>query len=381
MADEKRIFICAGEASGDRYGAKLAERLRALEPGIRLTGLGGPRMSAAGVNCHIDLTQHAAMGFVTVIRKLGTFKRLLDETDRLLEQDRPNVVVLIDNPGFNLRVAASAKKRGVKVVYYVSPQVWAWRSSRIKKIAAFVDKMLVILPFETELYRAWHVDCEYVGHPMLDYLSEAPLDERKLQDLASGEGQLVGLLPGSREQEVSRVFPLIARAAAQVARNVPGVRLAVACASQSHVESAKASMAQAAITGGVYHDRTFEIMRSSRICIAVSGTATLELCYFGTPTVIVYRAPAYARPFRPMIKTKYIGLPNIIAGTEIMPEFLLFRPAHVPIARAAAELLTNPQRWQECRRGLQDVMAKLGPPGASERAAKAILGLIADCEV
>ena len=334
-------------------------------------------MAAAGVECHINLMKHATMGFAEVVRRIGTYAKLLRQTEAILAREKPDAVVLIDNPGFNLRVAAAAKRRGMKVVYYVSPQVWAWYSSRIRRIARLVDKMLVILPFEAELYRRHGVDCEFVGHPLLDYLSETRLDEKKLEELAGqGRGRVVGLLPGSRQREVTKVFPLIARAAAELKTRVPDVTFSVACAHESHVASVGRIMRAAGVEGNVYHDRTFEIMKASRVCIAVSGTATLELCYFGTPMVVVYRAPAAAKPLASlMLKTRHISLVNVLAGREVAPEFFMFGDAHRPIAMAAGRLLTNESRWEECRAELRRVIEKLGSPGASDRAAAAVLAV------
>ena len=375
MNDSPRIFLCAGEASGDRYAAALARRILARRPDARLTGVGGPRMAAAGATVHLDLAAHATMGFRDVFRNLGTFARLLRRTDRLMAADAPHVAVFIDNPGFNLRAAAAARRRGIHVVYYVSPQVWAWHRSRIRKIAALVDKMLVILPFERDLYRAHGVDVEFVGHPLLDYMAETPLDPAKVAELSQGGGRLVGLLPGSRRGEVERVFPLIAEAAARLQAEIPHLRFAAGCAQEGHVGRVAATLARAGVQGArVYADRTFEIMKASHVCLAVSGTVTLELAYFGRPMVIVYRAPRPAKPLaRLLLRTQHIGLANIVAGREVVPEHFLFRADAGPVAASARRLLCDRSAYERCREDLRETIARLGEPGASDRAARAVL--------
>lgn len=402
MSNGTKIFLAAGEVSGDRYGALLVGELRRLAPTARISGIGGPRMAAAGMCCHLDMTAHATVGVAGAVANLPTFAALYRAAIRHLTAERPHVFVPIDNPGFNLRLVHRARELAIPVCYYVSPQVWAWGGWRLRQIAAVVNRVLVILPFEEELYSKVGVDARYVGHPMLDYLATASLDHACIERLRSwagtanvGEGEaggktdscpqgsrplLVGLMPGSRAREVSRVFVPIARAAAIVARRKPTICFAVACAQKEHVEVVRHILEKAGMPLArceILAGRTFEVMAASDICVAVSGTVTLELAFFRCPTVIVYRTGALGRPLRRLlIRTRHIGLPNIIAGREITPEFLLFDDDPTPVARAALALLEDPVRHAACRAGLEAVMRQLGGPGASARAAQAVLDLV-----
>jgi lipid-A-disaccharide synthase len=379
MKTQPRIFLAAGEASGDRYGALLIEQLRAAAPNAAICGIGGPRMAAAGMTLHHDMMAHATMGLAGALVGLRKFARLLESTKGLIAREHPDVFVPIDNPGFNLHLAQFAKRAGVPVCYYVSPQVWAWGAWRTQKIVAAVDRMLVILPFEEKIFREAGADTRYVGHPMLDYLAAAQMDGERLKKLKA-EPLLIGLMPGSRRREVSQVFVPIAGAAAEIARHLPIARFAVALAEEAHAEMARGVLAKAGMPlerVDFLVGKTFEVMQASRVCLAVSGTVTLELSYFHRPMVIVYRSNALGRVMRPvLIKTPFIGLPNIIAGREIVPEFFLFNAGHQPIVPAAMSLLENTERWDACRANLETVMAQMGAPGASQRAATAVLELV-----
>ena len=376
MARHPRIFLAAGEASGDRYGGMLIDRLRTLSPGARITGVGGPCMTNAGMICYHDMMSLATMGLANVFANFGAFARAYRSTIIHVLRDRPHVLVPIDNPGFNLRVAGYARQLGIPVCYYVSPQVWAWGGWRIGKICRTIDRVLTILPFEPRLYEERGVPADYVGHPMLDYMDIAELDVRCVQALSAGDGPLVGLLPGSRLKEVTGVFAPIARAAADLRRSMPSVRFAVACAREDHLPLARRVLDEAGLGDGVelLAGRTFEIMKASRICIAVSGTATLELTWFRRPMVIVYRSNRWGKVVKRLVlKVDHIGLPNIIAGREIVPEHFLFDDDHTPVTRSALALLGDEGRWQRARADLDAVMEQLGAPGATRRAAAAVL--------
>ncbi len=372
-----KIFLSAGETSGDRYGAALARAILAKAPDAELVGLGGERMADAGVELVRDVVGDAVMGIWGVVRGFRSLHAIYRDAVAAMNRIRPDVFIPIDNPGMNLRLAKAARRVGTRVVYYVSPQVWAWYPSRIHRIARLVDKMLVILPFEKDLYDSHGVPCEFVGHPVFDYLQEYELSEEVLSDLGRGEGSLVGLLPGSRSQEVKRVFPVIAKAASELASgrgDRSGVRFVVACANDEHVQQVNETLGRFGVEADVLVNRTFEVMQASRMCIAVSGTATLELCCFEKPTVVVYRTSRILKPLaRLFLKTRYVSLANILADKEVFPEFLLFRFDAPPVAEAAKSLLLDKQAWETCRLELRKIKQSLGGPGASERAAAAAL--------
>jgi len=344
-------------------------------PEVLLAGLGGPEMERAGVRLVAETVSHSGMGLLNTLRHLDrwaqVFRRAVGQFNRL----PPDILVPIDNPGFNLRLARLARERGIPVCYYVSPQVWAWLPGRIRKVARLVTRMMTILPFEKPLYDRLGVDCRYVGHPLLDYLAEANLDERLEASLgSSGKNIPVGLLPGSRLQEVRQSFPILCRAAAIIRERLPEAAFHVAATSEAHVPAIRSALRSAGLRAEVHLSRTAEVMKGSRLCLVVSGTATLETAYFRTPMVIVYRANRWARRLAPrLLRVRNIGLVNIVAGREVVPEFLKFDDAPRPVAEAALRLLTDEEAWARCRAALGEVAKKLGPPGSFRRAADAVL--------
>lgn len=376
MLSYPRIFISAGERSGDRFGARLARALREIEPDVRLSGLGGPLMQEAGVRLAADTVGHAGMGLCHTLRHAAKWSRAFRRCVSEFNRERPDILVPIDNPEFNLKLAALARERRVPVCYYVSPQVWAWRPRRIRKIAQRVTRMMVILPFEKPLYDRLGVDCRYVGHPLLDYLSEADMDEEFLGALDAEKGTVVGILPGSREQEIRHTFPILCDTALLIRERLPETVFHVAAADSQHVPTLRRILDSKGLAAGLHAGRTAEIMKGSRICLVVSGTATLETAYFRTPMVIVYRTGAgrWAKcPTRLLLNVEHIGLVNVIGGREVAPEFLKFDDDPRPVADSAVKLLTDSTAWEGCRAGLDEVMRAMGPAGSSARAAEAVM--------
>jgi len=369
-----RILISTGEHSGDRFGARLAHMLREIRPDVRLTGLGGPQMRAAGVRLLADTAGHAGMGVLYPLLHLATWARVFRRCIREFNREPPDILVPIDNPGFNLKVARAAYERKIPVCYYVSPQVWAWRPGRIHGIARLVTRMMVILPFEKALYDRIGVDCEHVGHPLLDYMPENRLDDKFSGALCRESRTVVGILPGSRCQEILHTFPIVCDAAVLVRRRLPDTVFHVAAATAEHVPKIEEILQAKGLTAAVHLDRTPEIMKGSRICLAVSGTATLETAYYRTPMVVVYRTNRLAKPLaRRFLQVPPISLVNIIGGREVVPEFLKFNDDPRPVADAALNLLTDPAAWERCRAGLEEVMNAMGPAGSTRRAAQAVL--------
>jgi lipid-A-disaccharide synthase len=373
-----RIFIAAGEHSGDRFGASLAEALRRLRPDVRLTGVGGPRMAAAGVRVIADTVGHSGMGLLSTFGNAQRWVRVFRNCIREFNREPPDILVPIDNPGFNLRLAGHARARKIPVCYYVSPQVWAWMPHRIHRIARLVTRMMTILPFEKALYNPLGVDCRYVGHPVLDYMAPAVMDEparaRFLETLGASGRIVVGLLPGSRSQEIRHTFPIICDAAAMVRRRIPDILFVVAATTEEHLPELQSILAAKLGDTILRVNQTPQIMQTSKLCLVVSGTATLETAYFRTPMVVVYRTNKWARHLAPrLLKVPHICLVNILAAHEAVPEFLKFDNNPRPIADAAYNLLADPAAWDRCRNDLAEVIRSLGPAGTSERAATAVL--------
>jgi len=378
-----RIFVSAGEHSGDRLGAGLAAALYKRAPDARISGLGGPRMRAAGVRVIADTTTHAGMGLVYVARHIGDWARAYRRCAAEFNRERPDVVVPIDNPGFNLGKGAFqglsglACERKVPVCYYVSPQVWAWWPWRIRRIARLVTRMMTILPFEEELYHRHGIDCRYVGHPVVDYLNGRKMDDELRASLRLGNGPVVGLLPGSRLQEVRRTFGIICGAARRILDALPGARFHVAAATPEHEGLIRDTLAANDVPAMVHIEKTYEIMSAARICLACSGTATLETAFCRTPMAIVYRTSGWHRYVVPFfLKVKRIGLVNIVGGGDVVPEFLKFDDNPAPVAAAALKLLQDSSEWEACRGRIEAAMQALGPPGSFDRAAEAVLDMV-----
>ncbi len=377
MVSYPRVFIAAGEHSGDRFGASLAEALRVLSPDVRLAGVGGPRMASAGVRVVADTVGHSGMGLLSTFGNAQRWVRVFRNCIREFNREPPDILVPVDNPGFNLRLAVHARARKIPVCYYVSPQVWAWMPHRIHRIARLVTRMMTILPFEKALYDPLGVDCRYVGHPVLDYLAPAVMDPPArasfLERLDARTRTIVGLLPGSRSQEIRHTFPIICDAAAILRRSIPDILFLVAATTEEHMPELKSILAARRLDAVVRLGQTPQIMQVSKLCLAVSGTATLETAYFRTPMVVVYRTNKWARHVAPrLLRVPHVCLVNILAGHEAVPEFLKYDDDARPVAEAALKLLTDPAAWERCRKDLDEVIRSLGPAGASERAARAV---------
>jgi lipid-A-disaccharide synthase len=360
------LMFIAGEASGDAHAAELIRALLAQAPDVQLFGAGGPKMRDAGMELLLDLTEHAVVGLVEVLKNYGTFKRIFGELLAEVGRRKPDAVVLVDFPGFNLRFAKAIKKRypQVKVIYYISPQLWAWHASRAKQIERDVDLMLAIFPFE----KAWYANhapklrVEFVGHPMIDRFAREPRGEKR-------DPKLVLLLPGSREREVLKIWPIMARVVDQMPNDVTFVAAAV-----NQQTAAMMNHPRAALEVGKAH----ELMQRAGVAITASGTATMECAYFGCPMIVVYKVNWLTYLIgRLVVKVNWLAMPNVIAGRAILPEFIQGDARPHLIVDAARALLRNETTRGTMQRELASVVDSLGGPGASARAARFIL---ADCK-
>lgn len=361
-----RIYLCAGESSGDLHGAHLVTALRNADPDVICEGIGGPRMAQAGMRLHFDLASMAIMGFVEVLRRLWFIRNLFERTVGELRRDRPNCLVLIDYPGFNLRLAERAHAMQIPVVYYISPQVWAWKAGRIKTIARVVKKMLVILPFEETLYHNAGVDCTYVGHPLLDHLAAI-----EFKGVFAGT-MIIGLMPGSREQEIRRILPVMIEIAEGVRARFPEARFVVPCVDADREDQIKELAGEFPLeiaVGGAY-----ELLSAARFCLVASGTATVEAAVFGVPMIVLYRvAPVTYWLAKRLVRVEHIGMVNILAGRRIVPEFLQTDATVDQVLPAALDLIADGPIRETMKQELAKVKTSLGQAGASKRAAEAIL--------
>jgi lipid-A-disaccharide synthase len=385
-----RIFISAGEPSGDLHGANLIETLRARVPDAEFVGYGGPKMKQAGAVLLYPLVDLAVMWFLNVLANVVTFVRLVFRADGYFRDVRPDAVILIDYPGLHWWIAKRAKARGIPVFYYVPPQLWAWAGWRVKKIKKYVDLVLCSLPFEPAWYKARGVShVEYVGHPYFDELNERDLDEAFLSGAraAKGRDSLVAILPGSRTQELTRNLPIMVRAAAKLARTRPSTRFAVACLHDRHRLLAEKIVRENLgnnLRGNspvieIHSARTPELIALAEIAWSVSGSVSLELMMEAVPTVILYKLNRFdlliARPF---IKAKYITLVNLLADAELMPEYLTERDVSDDLVARAKSWLDDPKARGRVTANLAALRLQVARPGASHRAAEQIVHRLRD---
>jgi len=369
-----RIFIVTGEASGDLHGANLATALKALDPDLSLLGVGGSRMRAAGVKLVQGIDQLDVIGLIGPSAVWALIQRVV-RVRRILQEEPLDLVVLIDNPGLNFHFARMAKKAGRRVVYYIAPQIWAWRARRIRSMVRWVDHVVVILPFEKDLYSRAGVPCTFVGHPLLDEVAPAYDREelRKRFELDTA-APVIGLLPGSRESEVRALLPVMLRAVAKLAGARPGFQFVVAQAPSIRTGLIEALSASAGISVHVIRDQANEVMAVADLLLVASGTATLQAAVIGTPMVITYRVSWFTYWMaRWMMLVRWIGLVNIVAGRQIVTELIQQEATPERLSAEAARLLSDPASYNDMRMALRAVRASLGAPGASQRAATVIL--------
>jgi lipid-A-disaccharide synthase len=368
----KTVMIVAGEASGDMHGASLVREMRKKDPSLNFYGIGGNKMQEAGVKLMADAAEMAVVGLTEVMSKLGKFITVMNLMKKSLDDVKPDLVILIDYAGFNLRLAKAAHQRGIKVFYYISPQVWASRQGRIQQIKKFVNKMAVILPFEVDTYAQKGFAVEYVGHPLLDLVKTeySRLESRKKFGLAENI-TTIGLLPGSRTSEVVKLLPEMLKAAEIMAQKTPDIQFVLPLADTLSEKSVADIIFGSAIKVNIIKGRTYDVISCADLAIVASGTATLETALLGIPMIIVYKISPLTYFIGKMIITvKNIGIVNIIAGKTIVPELIQNEANGPRIADEALSILTNDERRREIIRDLAEIRAKLGTPGAAIRAAK-----------
>ena len=368
------VLLVAGEASGDLHGATLARALVTLAPGLRLAGMGGDRMAAEGVRLLERAEPVTVVGGTEALGRLPALWRAFRSLRGHLRDDRPGVLVLIDFPEFNMRLARIARRLGVPVVYYVAPQVWAWRRGRVRAMARNVSRVLAIFPFEVSVYEEAGVPVEFIGHPLLDVLPALDRDTARA-GLASGDETLVGLLPGSREAEVRRHLPVLLQAARHILAHRRETRFALAPAPGTPAPGMMAAVRAARIPMQVVPGEANRVMAAADLLLVASGTATLEAACYGTPMVVLYRLSAISHALaRVLVRgVSHISLPNIIAGREIVPELIQGRATPERVSAAALAILADEGSRRAQRLALLEVRTRLGERGAGFRAARAVL--------
>ena len=376
-----RIFISAGEPSGDLHAAELVRELRERLPNAEFLGFGGEHLERQGVKLLYPLVELAVMWFGRVLLNLHKFIGLANRAEAVFRDDPPDALIIVDYPGFHWALAKRAKRHGVPVYYYVPPQLWAWAGWRVEKVRRWVDLLLCSLPFEPDWYRARGIEgAKYVGHPFFDDDAHRTIDSAFVADRRAEPGRLVAILPGSRTQELTCNLPMMLKAAALLAESHPDVRFAVACLHDRHKTLAEDLVVQSGLDRSriaLYSGKTRELIRSADLAWSVSGSVSLELLVEAVPTVILYALRRIdlmiARPF---IKAKYITLVNLLADAELMPEYLTDGDASPDLARWAARWLDDPGERERAARALAELRDRVARPGAPSRAADAIVAAL-----
>ncbi|MFL5327875.1 MAG: lipid-A-disaccharide synthase [Gemmataceae bacterium] len=366
-----RIFISAGEPSGDLHGANLARSLRAVMPNVELFGLGGSKMSDAGVDLFYPLADHAVMGFVRVVQVIPTMWRLLQRLLREFEKRRPDALVLIDYPGFHWHLAAKAKAMGIPVISFVPPQIWGWASHRVSRVRKNFEYVLCALPFEPRWYHDRGViNARYIGHPYFDELPRQKLDATFMAEQRRAGTPIVALMPGSRGHEVKHNLPTLLNTAHRIHAERPDVRFLFPCFKEQHRDYV-ASRVLASIPAEVLVHRTAETIELADSCVAVSGSVGLELLYRCKPTVVIYRINRFFRFVTWLCKNvPYISLVNLLAEKELYPEFLLDHDDSPGPAAHVLRWLNDRQQHEEVVGALAELKGRVAAPGACDRAAE-----------
>ena len=369
-----RILISAGEASGDLYAGAVTRGIKQLNPEAEVFGMGGDCLREAGGEVLFDIKDHSLMGFVEVLKKLPDVWKLRTAFIDLMEKRKPDVLLTIDYPGFNMRLAKLAKERGINVVYFIAPQVWAWRPGRAADVAKVTDKIACIFPFECDLYKSYGADIEFIGHPLVDTVKPS-LSRKEAEELAGKRTghPLILLMPGSREMEIQRLLPVMLGAAKILKQKRPELDFAIPRAATIAKDILEDSVRQAGLNIRLIEGHNYDVMSVADLAIVTSGTVTLEAAMCGLGCEILYKSsPVSFWIAKRVVKIPNIGLPNIVAGRQIEPELLQDDCTPDKIASTALELL-EPERFAQLQRDLMEVKDKLGEPGAVKRVAELVL--------
>ncbi len=373
-AGGRKVLLIAGEASGDLHGAALVEALRHDDPGIEVSGVGGSRLRAAGMHILVDTAAVTTMGFVETFGTLGRLISTYRTLKRFLVEERPQLVVLIDFPEFNLLVAKRAKALGIPVFYYIGPQVWAWRRGRVRKIARRVDRLGLVFPFEPPLYNNGERIAEFIGHPLLDMVAATRSREETLARHGLDPARpLLAVLPGSRKKELRHLLRPAIEAAQQLA--AAGWQAALPLAPTLTVSDLAAAWNGEVPPVRIIENDTYNVIHAADVALVASGTATLETALLGRPMVIMYRvAPVTFALARLLVQVDHVGMPNIILGRRVFPELIQGDATPTKLAEAVRDVAAH---RDELKAALQELRGKLGEPGAADRAARMALELMA----
>lgn len=369
-----RIMISAGEASGDIHAAAVTAAIKKLNPGAEVFGMGGDALRNAGGEVLFDIKEHGVMGFAEIICKLPALFRLRNNFVKVMEQRRPDCLIVVDYPGFNMKIAKIAHEKGIPVVSYISPSAWAWHRSRAKKVAKIVDKVAAIFPFEYDVYHEAGADTVFVGHPLLDIVKTSmPRQEAEAFAGKRAGRKLILLMPGSRLMEIEKMLPTLLEAAKLLQQQLPEVDFTMPRAGTIPLSLLESKIKAAGVQVKIAEGHNYDVFSVADLALATSGTVTLEAALCGLGSIIVYRTSAInAFIARRVINIPDIGLPNIVAGRHILPELLQEDFTPEKVAQEALHLL-EPERNARMKKDLAYVKERLGQPGAVDRVAQLVL--------
>ena len=376
MPSNRSLKIClsAGESSGDSHAANLYLELKKQFPKLHAIGMGGAKMSQAGISLCYDSSQIAVIGAVEVIKHYVEIRRALKKMQALLLNERPDLLICVDYKEFNYQLAKFAKQNGIKVLFYVSPQVWAWRKNRVKKYGAVIDMMAVIFPFETAYYEAENVPVRYVGHPSVDkVIPKLSKSDALKQFNLDSNAPIIGLVAGSRANEIKRLLPVMLEAAQKLKTDFPNVQFILPQADSLPDSLIQNYLTRAKVNVTVIKNQPYDVMQCCDAIMTCSGTATLEIALLGIPMVICYRLNSLTYFLGKMlVKTRFIGLPNIIFGESIVRELIQHAATAQNLATEITHFLTNKEAAQNCRTDLEVVREKLGQGGGIQNMAQLV---------
>ena len=374
------IMVVVGEASGDAHAARVVTALKQRAPALNISGIGGDKLRAAGMDVTIDFSELAVMGLVEVLKKYRHLKSVFNQMVELLKNQRPDLLILVDYPGFNLKLAKQAKKLGIPVVYYISPKVWAWRKGRVKTIQRVVDKMLVLFPFEVPIYEQAGVPVNCVGHPLVDAVKRTLTTQQAKEKLGlQQDNKVIGLFPGSRRSEVDILLPLMIQAAERIHQQYPESQVVVPLAPGLSRDTLGPVLAASPLPIQLIDSDFYELTSACDAIVAASGTVTLEIALLGVPHFICYRvSPVTYKIMRRLVRIPYVGLCNIVTGKALITEVL---QDDVTVERLEEELrdrLTRPDQQAVAEDIRQQVLSALGPSGGADNAAHQIIAMLAE---
>lgn len=371
-------MIVAGEVSGDMYGARVVEEAHRIDSTVRFFGIGGEKMRSAGVETYVDTKEMAVVGLFEILSHFGTIYRAFRLMESLLTSEKPDLLILIDYPGFNIRLAKAAKKAGVKILYYITPQVWAWHTSRVKKIAHLVDHAAVIFPFEVPFFANEGLPVTFVGHPLLE-MAKASMtaEDARREFLLDPHKRTIGLFPGSRRSEINLLLPVMLDSAKLLAEKYPDLQFIIPVAPSVDRAVVDAMILESGLKVSLVSGKSYDVMQVCNAIIAASGTVTMEIALFGVPMVIIYKANpiTFAIGIR-LIKVEHIGICNIVAGERVVPELLQNEAEPEKITANLSRYLDDQMYANNVREKLLRVKESLGEPGAPRRVAEIVFKMI-----